>query len=99
MGGKRYYSFVKGNGLIEFLALDSTVLAEEAKELEAREVAQLEREKMSINADGVVTKKEQKRLKKLDAELDESRAFIDEHVRLAAAQVDWLKDALGKTAA
>ncbi len=99
MGGRRYYSFVKTDGLIEFFALDSTVLAEEAKELEAREVAMLEREKLAIDADGRVTGKEQKRLKRLDAELDESRSFIDEHIRLAGAQIDWLKDALSKSQA
>ena len=37
MGGKRYYSFVKGNGLIEFFALDSTVLDTEIDRLERSE--------------------------------------------------------------
>jgi 3',5'-cyclic AMP phosphodiesterase CpdA len=99
MGGQRYYSFNKGDGLIEFFALDSTVLAGEAKKLEEIEVALLEREKMAINADNSITPKEQKRLKKLNAELDESRTLIKEHIRSAEDQMVWLKDALSKSRA
>jgi 3',5'-cyclic AMP phosphodiesterase CpdA len=99
MGGRRYYTFIKGDGLIEFFALDSTVLSGDAKELEKIEVAQLEREKMAINADGQITQKERKRLEKLDPELDESRAFIQEHISIAEAQFEWLKEALSKSQA
>jgi 3',5'-cyclic AMP phosphodiesterase CpdA len=99
MGGRRYYSFVKGDGLVEFFGLDSTVLSGDAKELEQIQVAQLEREKLTINADGRISQKERKRLEKLDPELDESRAFIQEHTRLAESQFVWLKEALGKSQA
>jgi predicted phosphodiesterase len=99
MGGRRYYSFVKGDGLIEFFALDSTVLSGDAKELEQIQVAQLEREKLAINADGRITQQERKRLEKLDPELDESRAFIQEHTSLAESQFAWLKEAMSKSQA
>jgi len=99
MGGRRYYSFVKGDGLIEFFALDSTVLSGDAKELEQLEVAQLEREKVAINADGRISQKERKRLARLDPELEGSRAFIKEHTSLAETQLAWFKDALSKSRA
>jgi 3',5'-cyclic AMP phosphodiesterase CpdA len=99
MGGRRYYSFIKGDGLIEFFALDSTVLSGDAKELEQIQVAQLEREKLAINADGLITQKERKQLEKLDPELNESRTFIQEHTRLAESQFAWLKEALSKSQA
>jgi 3',5'-cyclic AMP phosphodiesterase CpdA len=99
MGGRRYYSFVKDDGLIEFFALDSTVLSGDAKELEQIQVAQLEREKQIINADGRITQTERKRLETIDPELDESRAFIQENTSVAESQFAWLKEALSKSEA
>jgi 3',5'-cyclic AMP phosphodiesterase CpdA len=99
MSGQRYYSFVKGDGLIEFFALDSTVLSGEAKELEQIQVAQLEREKLTINADGRITQTERKRLEEINPELDESRAFIQENISVAESQFAWLKEALSKSQA
>jgi hypothetical protein len=99
MGGRRYYSFVKGDDLIEFFALDSTVLSGDAKELEQIQVAQLESEKVAINADGRITQTERKRLEELDPELDESRAFIQENTSVAKSQFAWLKEVLSKSQA
>ena len=50
MSGRRFYSFSKGEGLVEFFALDSTALSDEARALVLVEKARLDNERAALQA-------------------------------------------------
>jgi len=99
MNGRRFYQFSKGDGLIEFFALDSTALSDEARSLEVAEKARLDRERAALEQKNTLTAVDQRRLASVDAELREDVAFIDEQAAVKSAQLDWLRDALSKSTA
>ena len=108
MGGQRFYSFTKGDGLIEFFALDSTPLTEEARRLVEKQVDRLKRQKAVLENQRTRTRRLRsarrrqaatiqsmdKRMEDLDALITRQEEFIREQERLAGDQISWLRGAL-----
>ena len=94
MDGRRFYSFSKGDGLIEFFGLDSTALSEEPSSLEVAESARLEKERAALERKKTLTDSERQRLAWINAELVENAAFINEQTNVESAQLAWLGGAL-----
>ncbi len=100
MKGRRFYAFSKGDGLIEFFGLDSTALSDEARALVLVEKARLDNERAALQAKKTtLTASERRRLEKLNAELGEDVAFINEQAAVKNAQLVWLRDALANSQA
>jgi acid phosphatase len=99
MNGRRFYEFSKEDGLIDFFALDSTALSDEAWSLEVAEKARLDKERTVLERKKTLTKSEQEHLARIDAELIEDTAFINEQAAVKSAQLIWLGDALTKSRA
>ena len=99
MGGRRFYEFSKGDGLIEFFGLDSTALSDEAKSLEVAETAQLTRDRAALTRKKTLTASDEERLAAINAELEENDAFINEQTAVKNAQLIWLREALTKSQA
>jgi len=94
MNGRRFYSFSKGDGLIEFFGLDSTALSEEPSSLEVAETARLEKERAALERKKTLTDSERQRLAWINAEVVENSAFINEQTNVESAQLVWLGEAL-----
>jgi hypothetical protein len=94
MSGRRFYSFSKGDGLIEFFGLDSTALSEEPSSLEVAESARLETERAALERKKTLTDSERQRLAWINAEVVENTAFINEQTNVESAQLAWLGGAL-----
>ena len=100
MTGRRFYGFSKGDGLIEFFALDSTALSDEARALVLVEKARLDTERAALQRKKTtLTASERRRLEKLNAELGEDVVFINEQAAVKNAQLVWLRDALANSRA
>ncbi len=100
MTGRRFYAFSKGDGLVEFFALDSTALSDEARALVLVEKARLDNERAALQRKKTtLTASERRRLEKLDAELGEDVVFINEQAAVKNAQLVWLRDALANSRA
>ena len=79
MAGRRFYAFSKAEGLVEFFALDSTALSDEARALVLVEKARLDNERAALQRKKTtLTASERRRLEKLNAELGEDVVFINE---------------------
>jgi hypothetical protein len=63
MNGRRFYEFSKGDGLIEFFALDSTALSDEATSLVLVEKARLDKERAALERKQTRTASSQARWK------------------------------------
>jgi len=98
MKGRHFYSFTKGDGLVEFFALDSTALSGEAKSLVMLEKARLDRQKAELERNGV-TDQEKRELAKINAELGEDVEFINQQEAIDNEQLVWLNDALSASKA
>ena len=100
MTGRRFYAFSKGDGLVEFFALDSTALSDEARALVLVEKARLDNERAALQRKKTtLTASERRRLEKLNAELGEDVVFINEQAAVKNAQLVWLRDALANSQA
>ena len=100
MKGRRFYAFSKADGLIEFFGLDSTALSDEARALVLVEKARLDNERAALQRkESTLTASERRRLEKLNAELGEDVAFINEQAAVKNAQLVWLRDALANSQA
>ena len=75
MNGRHFYSFTKGDGLVEFFALDSTALSGEAKSLVILEKARLDRQKAELERKQPLPDQEKRELEKINAELSEDVEF------------------------
>ncbi len=91
MGGRRFYAFSKGEGLVEFFGLDSTALSDEARALVLVEKARLDTERAALRKKTPLTGSERRRLERLDAELGEDVVFINEQAAVKNAQLVWLR--------
>ena len=100
MTGRRFYAFPKGDSLIEFFGLDSTALSDEGRALVLVEKARLDNERAALlRKKTTLTASERERLEKLNAELGEDVAFINEQAAVKNAQLVWLRDALANSQA
>ena len=100
MAGRRFYAFSKAEGLVEFFALDSTALSDEARALVLVEKARLDTERAALQRKKTtLTASELRRLEKLNAELGEDVVFINEQEAVKNAQLVWLRDALANSRA
>jgi hypothetical protein len=99
MKGRRFYEFSKGDGLIDFFGLDSTALSDEARSLEVIEQSRLEKERGALERKKTLTASDKQRLARIEAELAEDVAFINEQAAVKNTQLVWLGDALGKSQA
>src|SRR5262249_796982 len=100
MNGRRFYQFAKGDGLIDFFALDSTALSDEAKSLEVAEKERLQRERAAREGKKkTLTAADEARLDHITAELSEDPALLEEQSAVKASQRVWLRDALATSSA
>lgn len=90
MGGRRFYSFTAADGLVEFFAVDSTPLTEEAEDLVIVNLAKLKKKKTQAS----LIHLSQPALAKLDSSIAESETFLNEMKAARSEQIPWLKDAL-----
>ena len=109
MGGRRFYSFKVGDGLVEFFALDSTPLSEEAEELVEANLLRLQRtERNTMKAlatlratstlsviDAVAQK--ERTLAQLQSKIVESENFLKEMRKAKSEQLKWLDEELPKS--
>jgi len=102
MNGRNYYSFVKGDGLIEFFALNSTVLDNEIDSLEQAEIHRLKKNQKKLHklrAQKKLSDKQTADLQAIENEIEESEAFLARRKAIAAAQLPWLKEELADSRA
>ena len=99
MNGRRFYSFSKGDELVEFFGLDSTALAGEASALVVVEKARLDQERAALVRKATLTASETRRLALIDAELGEDVEFVKVQEIVKNEQLVWLHDALTRSKA
>ena len=99
MNGRRFYSFSKGDALVEFFGLDSTALAGEASALVVVEKARLDQERAALARKATLTASETRRLEQINAELGEDVEFIKVQEVVKNEQLVWLQDALTRSKA
>lgn len=87
MGGRRFYSFTSGDGLVEFFALDSSALSDEAADLVAANLNKLKTQKSRAVRSNL-------RAGLLDSAIAKSEAFLTEMRKAKAEQIPWLQEAL-----
>lgn len=111
MGGRRFYSFRLADGLVEFFALDSTALSEEAEKLvEANLKRLITIKETTMNAltklrpAAAATRRvraavanQEKRLEAIESKIAESEDFLKEVRTVKSDQMSWLDDALAKS--
>ena len=99
MNGRRFYSFSKGDELVEFFGLDSTALAGEASALVVVEKARLDQERAALARKATLTASETRRLARINAELGEDVEFVKVQETVKNEQLVWLHDALTRSKA
>ena len=99
MNGRRFYSFSKGDDLVEFFGLDSTALAGEASALVVVEKARLDQERAALARKATLTASETRRLAHINAELGEDVEFVKVQETVKNDQLVWLHDALTRSKA
>jgi len=88
MGGRRFYSFTSGGGLVEFFALDSSALSDEAADLVAANLSRLKTlESRAIRSNRF-------KAGPLESAIANSEAFLTEMRKTKAEQIPWLQEAL-----
>jgi hypothetical protein len=88
MGGHRFYSFTSGGDLVEFFALDSSALSEEAEGLVAANLNRLKTQKSLASRSNLF------RSQLLDSAIANSESFLTEMRKTKAEQIPWLQEAL-----
>ncbi len=99
MDGRNFYSFTKGDDLIEFFAIDSTVLDTEVDRLEKGEIKTLERGLSALKRIGRPTRRHKEQIEDISEEIKESEEFIEKREEIATKQFPWLIEALAKSKA
>ncbi|HYJ86070.1 MAG TPA: metallophosphoesterase [Pyrinomonadaceae bacterium] len=103
MGGRRFYSFKMGDGLVEFFALDSTALSEEAEELVLKNMARLERAKATTERSlrtmrsGAAINTRRSRLARVNSQMTNSQNFLTEMRAAKSEQLQWLEEELPRS--
>ena len=88
MGGRRFYSFTSGDGLVEFFALDSSALSDEASDLVAANLNRLKTQKSRAVRSSLF------KAGLLDSAIANSEAFLTEMRKAKAEQIPWLQETL-----
>ena len=112
MGGNHFYSFKKADGLVEFFALDSTALSEEAEKLVDANLTRLTairettmkaltalRPAATTRRAKAATARQEKKLEVVDSKISESEQFLSKIRAVKASQMSWLDTALANSTA
>ena len=112
MGGRRFYSFKMGDNFVEFFALDSTSLAEEAEDLVEENLKKLQKTRDVIDKSLTVLRtiaptagekaqmtNQEKKLAITEARILEAEEFLKETRTAKSEQLDWLETALANSTA
>ena len=110
MGGHRFYSFKMGDGLVEFFALDSPSLTEEAEKLVEANLKKLERTKAATERSlrrlrpslakpsvRATINKQAATLQVVDSQIKTSQDFLKETRTAKSEQSVWLDEALANS--
>ena len=105
MGGRRFYSFKSPDGMVEFFALDSTALSEEAEDLVDLNLKKLTvtrditEKRLETLAPTTTKAKAEQRLAAVNSKIAESEQFLDEIRKVKSDQLTWLDQALASSTA
>ena len=108
MGGRRFYSFKTPDGMVEFFALDSTALSEEAEKLvdfnlkkltATRDITEKRLDTLGATAPKIALAKAEERLAAVNSKITESEQFLNEIRKVKSEQLPWLDQALASSTA
>ena len=112
MGGRRFYSVTMGDGLVEFFALDSTVLSEEGEKLVAANLKQLNKTKAATEKSlrrlrpasarrsvRATMSRQEAKLEQVESQIKTSEDFLQEMRTAKLVQLPWLEESLSRSTA
>lgn len=110
MGGRRFYSFKMADGLVEFFALDSPSLTEEAENLVVANLKRLEKTKavtekslqtlrpaMARRGARATVNRQEARLEVVESQIKTSQDFLNDTRTAKSEQSAWLDQALANS--